>query len=117
MLEASLDKIRNVRRWLEDWLQTVHKDPDPASRRPDDLRIISRKLSEVDLALKQAPSSVVESEEWNREVSEYAEALRELRARLGNFDIMLRIRLANVSNSRARLEAINSWADLAKHIG
>ena len=117
MPESSLETIRDTRHWLEDWLQAVQTDPDPSSRPPDNLRAISRKLSEVDLALHKALPPLVESEEWKEELSEYAETLRELRARLGNFDIMLRMRLASVSNSRARLDAINSWADLAKQIG
>lgn len=117
MPQSSLDTIRDTRHWLEDWLHAVQADPDPSSCPPDNLRAISRKLSEVDLALHNALPPLVESEEWRAELSEYTETLRELRARLGNFDIMLRMRLANVSNSRARLDAINSWADLAKQIG
>jgi len=43
--------------------------------------------------------------------------LRELRARLRNFEITLRIRSVQMAKKQAHLGAVHCWADLAKHIG
>jgi len=117
MPESPLEVIREVRQTFRDWLDQVKKSPDPASQLAGELKRISELLHRVDLALKDAPAALVATGEWKTELLDYAETLRELRARLGNFEITLRIRASQMANKKAQLDAVHSWADLAKHIG
>jgi hypothetical protein len=117
MPEFPLDTIREVRQSFREWLDAVQKSPDPASQSRGELKRISELLSRVDAALRQASPALVATEAWKQEIVRYADILRELRARLGNFEITLRIRASQVANKKAQLDAVRSWADLAKHIG
>jgi recombinational DNA repair ATPase RecF len=117
MPDAPLEIIREVRQSLRAWLDQVQASPDPASQPPGELKRISELLKRVDAALKAASPDLKASEEWKQELAKYAEILRELRARLGNFEITLRIRSSQMANKRAQFDAVRSWADLAKHIG
>jgi len=112
-----LHVIQEVRQFLRDWLDAIQKSPDPASLPAGELKRISEKLKCVDGTLKQATPSLVASDLWKQELVKYSEVLRELRARLGNFEITLRIRSSQMANKKAQIDAIHSWADLAKHIG
>jgi hypothetical protein len=117
MGDSPLHIIQEVRQSFRDWLDQVQKSPDPASQPAGELKRISKLLKRVDAALEQASPALVASGEWKQELGKYAETLRELRARLGNFQITLRIRASQMANKKAQLDAIHSWADLAKHIG
>ncbi|MGA8221456.1 MAG: hypothetical protein WB780_07345 [Candidatus Acidiferrales bacterium] len=117
MADSPLDVIREVRQFFRVWLDQVQSSPDPASQPAGELKRISEQLKRVDAALKQASPSLAASEEWKQEIATYADILRELRARLGNFEITLRIRASQMANKRAQFDAVRSWADLAKHIG
>jgi hypothetical protein len=109
--------IREVRASLSDWLDEVRRLPDPTAQPHDIVRRISAQILSVDRVLRGAPPSVRASAEWKSEIAAYTEVLRELRARLNNFEITLRIRHNGVRNQRAKLGAVRSWSDLAKQIG
>ena len=51
------------------------------------------------------------------EIENYVATLQELRSRLGDFEIALRVQNAQMANKQAQLNALKSWVDLAKHIG
>lgn len=74
-------------------------------------------MNRVDAALRDAPQTLKERDDWKREVAQYTETLNELRARLRNFEITLRIRGVQMAKKQAHLGAVHCWADLAKHIG
>lgn len=116
-MPSSLEIIRQAHQSFKGWLETVRKLPDPSGHPPDVLNQIRLQLKIVDEALRQAPSSVVMTQEWREELAAYVETLREVRARLGNLEIMLRIRQAQAHTSQNRLSAVRSWSDLAKNIG
>jgi len=117
MAGSPLEVICEVRKWLRGWLDGVYNSPDPASRKADELQRISANLKRVDIALREASPELVASAEWKKEMGIYIGTLRELRARLGNFEITLRMRSLEVTNKQAQLSAVKCWAYLAKHIG
>jgi hypothetical protein len=117
MPDSPLNVISEVRQTFRAWLDQVQSSPDPASQPAGELKRISEQLKRVDSALKKASPLLAASEEWKQEIANYADTLRELRARLGNFEITLRIRSSQMANKRAQFDAVRSWADLAKHIG
>ena len=117
MSEPALDTLRGARQYFREWLDQTAKSPDPASQAPGTMKNISRRLKQTETALKEASPALAASEEWKQAVAEYTKTLRELRARLGNFEITLRIRGAQMAQKRTHLDAIHCWADLAKHIG
>ncbi len=91
--------------------------PIQAAQPPGTLEQISLQLKLVDQAVRDAEPGLLASQGWKDELAAYAETLTLVRARLGNFEIMLQIRRAQSANARTRIGAIHSWADLAKHIG
>jgi len=117
MTPTSLDIVRQVHQSLKNWLESVRKFPDPASQPSDLVDQIGQQLKLVDEAVRQAPPAVAQSQEWRDELTAYKETLREVRARLGNFEITLRIRQSQASKARNQIDAIRSWSDLAKNIG
>ncbi|MFY9805327.1 MAG: hypothetical protein WAK78_09380 [Candidatus Acidiferrales bacterium] len=117
MSEAALETLRATREYFRDWLEHAAKSPDPASHAPGTMKIMARRLKQAESALKEASPALTASGEWQQNVAEYVKTLRELRARLGNLEITLRIRTAQMAQKRTQLDAIHCWADLAKHIG
>ncbi len=109
--------VREVRSSLAAWLDAAHKLPDPSSHPPGTVRRISEQIRRVDAALCAAGPALKSSDEWKQEIAEYSQILRELRARLGNFEMALRIRRDQVRGKHAKLSIARSWSDLAKHIG
>jgi hypothetical protein len=116
-MDEPLEIVREIHQNLRDWLESVRQFPDPAGQPPGTLEQISKQLKRVDQAVGDAEPPLVASQAWRDELAAYAETLGQVRARLGNFEIMLQIRRAQSANARARIGAIRSWADLAKHIG
>jgi len=114
---SPLETIAQARRELGAWLQALANTPDPARQRPDSVPQISQLLQRVDAAVRSAAPEVTASAEWHNEVAAYAAMLRELRAVLGNFEVALRVRSAQLAGARARASAVGAWADLARHIG
>jgi hypothetical protein len=112
-----LETIAQARRELSAWLQALANAPDPARQRPDYVPQISKLLHQVDAAMRSAAPEITASAEWRDEVAVYAETLREIRTILGNFEIALRVRSAQLAGSRARASAVAAWAELARHIG
>lgn len=112
-----LSIIREVRLSLTEWLDAAHKLPDPGSHPSGTVRKIAAQIQSVSIALQVAPSALTASEEWKREIAAYKQILRELGARLGNFEMALRIRHNQMRSARTTLGAARSWSDLAKHIG
>lgn len=112
-----LGVVREVRISLTAWLDAARKLPDPTAQPPGTVQKIAAQVQMVNMALREAPLSVSASEEWKREIAVYTETLRELRARLNNFEITLRIRRNQMRDADANLGIARSWSDLAKHIG
>jgi hypothetical protein len=117
MAGSPIEVIEEVRKSLREWLDGVQKSPDPASRQPGELQKLSADLKRVDVALGEVSPGVGASMEWKKELEAYTLTLREMRARLGNFEVTLRIRSQDVAAKQLQLGAVKSWADLAKHIG
>jgi hypothetical protein len=109
--------IREVRLSLTEWLDAARKLPDPGSQPRGSIQKIAAQIQSVNSALQAAPPELSGTDEWKREIAAYKEILRELRARLGNFEMALRIRHHQMRDARANLGAARSWSDLAKHIG
>jgi DNA repair ATPase RecN len=116
-MDGPLEMVCEIHRNLREWLESVRKFPDPAGQPPGTLEQISQQLNRVDQAMRDAEPSLVATQAWRDEVAAYGETLRQVRARLANFEVMLQIRRAQSTNARTRIGAISSWADLAKHIG
>ncbi len=117
MESDSLATIRQVRASLTSWLDAAFKLPDPTAQPPGTLKGISAQIELVGAALRSVSPAVSATQEWKTEIAAYAEILRELRARLANFEIALKIRRNQMHAARANLRIARSWADLAKHIG
>jgi len=117
MEREPISVIREVRASLSAWLEMARRLPDPSAHPPGTVKKISEQIKRVDAAIRQASPSFKSSDEWKRESAEYSQTLRELRARLGNFEMALRIRRDQMRGKRATLSVARSWSDLAKHIG
>ncbi len=117
MSAAPVESLRKTCQFFNDWLEQTARSPDPASQAPGAMKAISRHLKQAEFALKDASPEIAQSNEWRQVVAEYVATLKELRARLANFEITLRIRTAQMAQKRTHLDAIHCWADLAKHIG
>jgi hypothetical protein len=115
--ESPLDILREARRNFGDWLIQANKSPDPSTHDRGEFSALARQLQIAEQAMRVAPSSLRASDAWKDETAEYARALREMKARLSNLEITLRIRSAQMSQKQVKLEVIRSWADLARHIG
>ena len=114
---SPVETVRQARQEFHAWLKAVESSPNPARQRPQALQRISQLLHEVDGAMRSATLAVTASSEWREEVVAYRETLRDLRAKLGSFDIILRIRKNQLTGARARASAASAWANLARHIG
>jgi hypothetical protein len=112
-----LRTIREVRAFLTRWLDSVRKLPDPSAQPPGTVQKLAGQIQLVTVALREASPALLASDEWKNEIAAYTEMLRELRARLGNFELALRIRQNQMRGKRANLGIVRSWSDLAKHIG
>jgi hypothetical protein len=115
--QAPLEVLRDARRYFRDWLEQTKRSFDPSSQDRDGLSEITKRVQVVTEAVSKAPDSLRSSEAWKKETADYALALREVKARLANFEITLRIRSAQMNRKQAKLDVIRSWADLARHIG
>jgi hypothetical protein len=117
MEREPLRVVREARTSLTVWLDAVRKLSDPAAQPRGTVKRLSALLQSVSVALQDASPALTASSEWKQETALYAEALRELRARLSNFEIALRIRQNQMRGTQANLRVARSWSDLAKHIG
>lgn len=117
MNSAALEAVCEARRNFRQWLDHTRKSPDPASQPRGAMKGLAANLRSVEAALRDVPEVVSGSAEWAQEIAQYTETLRELRARLRNFEITLRIRGVQMAKKRAHMGVVHSWADLAKHIG
>ena len=117
MSHAALERISEARRNFRQWLDQTRQSPDPASQPRGAMKGLATHLNRVEAAIRDVPAAVRGSDEWKQEITQYTETLRELRARLRNFEITLQIRGVQMAKKRAHLDAVHSWADLAKNIG
>jgi len=117
MSNSELETICEARRNFRRWLDQTRQSPDPASQPRGAMKGLAASLNRVEAVLRDAPQSVKAGDEWKNEVAQYTETLQELRARLRNFEITLRIRGVQMAKKQAHLGAVHCWADLAKHIG
>lgn len=116
MSESQLDTLRETRRYFRVWLDEIGKSPDPASQLSGVMAAISRNVKQAEAALNAAPPELRNSKEWKQAAVEYTETLREVSAKLGNCEIILRIRNGLMAQKRARLDVIHCWADLVRHL-
>ncbi|HVB88404.1 MAG TPA: hypothetical protein VNK23_17210 [Candidatus Dormibacteraeota bacterium] len=114
---SPVETVRQARREFQAWLEAVESSRNPARERPQALQRISQLLQEVDGAMRLATLDQTTSCEWREEMVTYRETLRDLRTKLGSFDIILRIRRNQLTGARARASAASAWANLARHIG
>jgi len=112
-----LATVRDVRVSMAQWLVAARKLPDPNAYPPETVPKLTAQIEAVNCALRSASSALTGTDEWKCELAAYAEVLRELRARLNNFEMMLRIRQNQTRGAQANLTAARSWSDLAKSIG
>jgi hypothetical protein len=117
MSDPKLEIVCEARKNFRLWLDQTRQSPDPASQPRGAMKGLAAHLRRVESALRDAPQDLTECDEWKQEVAQYAETLRELRARLRNFEITLQIRSVQMAKKQAHLGAVHSWADLAKSIG
>ena len=112
-----LATVREARLSMTQWLDAARKLPDPSAYPPETVPKLASQIESVNSALRTASSALSGTDEWKRELAAYADVLRELSARLNNFEMALRIRRNQTSGARAGLNAVRSWSDLAKSIG
>lgn len=117
MNEPQMEVLREARVCFRAWLDQAQKSPDPASQSPIAMKTIAGNLALVESALKEASPALRANMEWKEEIVEYIGTLRELRARLSNFEITLRIRNVQMAQKHSQLSVVRSWADLARQIG
>jgi hypothetical protein len=109
--------IREVRAALTSWLDAARTLPDPASRPLATVRYLAAQVQRADGVLRSLTPAVSATTEWKHEAALYAETLRVLRARLGNFEMALRIRRNQMRGAQTTISVARSWSDLAKQIG
>jgi hypothetical protein len=102
---------------MAQWLEIARKLPDPSAYPPETVPRLASQIESVNSALKTVSSGLTGTDEWKREIAAYAEVLRELRARLNNFEMTLRMRQNQRRGAQGNLNAARSWSDLAKSIG
>jgi len=112
-----LTVIREVHASLAAWLEEARKLPDPSAQPPDAVQTIGAQIELVNIALREATPAIAETPEWKKSVEAYSKTLHELRARLSNFEITLRIRQNQMRNTGTQIGVARSWSELAKHIG
>lgn len=112
-----LDKLREARVSMAHWLEAARKLPDPSTYPPETVPKLASQIESVNFALRSASSGLTGTDEWKREIAAYAEVLHELRARLNNFAMTLRIRQHQRRDAQGSLNAVRSWSDVAKSIG
>ena len=117
MKDSPIETIRNARLKFEKWLEQTRKSPDPWSQEPTTFREFATSLQAVEQALAEAPASLRAGDAWKKETTEYAGTLQEVKARLSNFEITLRIRNAQMARKQTSLDVVRSWADLARNVG
>jgi hypothetical protein len=117
MSYAALQTVREARRNFRQWLDETRQSPDPASQPRGAMKGLATNLNRVEVVLRDLSANVSGSDEWKKEIAQYTETLRELRARLRNFEITLQIRNVQMAKKRAHLGVVHCWADLAKNIG
>jgi hypothetical protein len=115
--DSPLDTIREARRVFREWLERMKKSPDPSSHAGEGFGDIAKQLQAVERALAGASTSLRASDDWKNEIAAYDSTLREVKARLANFEITLRIRGTQMNRKKEKLDAIRCWADLARNIG
>jgi hypothetical protein len=110
--------IREANQSLRRWLEGRRTSADPTeSQSPRFTQEISDVLRRAEQCILNAGPSEKASREWTEEVSSYAATLRELQSQLRRIEVTLRIRRQQMSRTRARLNIVHSWAELASHIG
>lgn len=102
---------------MAQWLEAARKLPDPSAHPSETVPKLASRIEAVNSALTAASSGLAGTDEWKREIAAYADVLRELRARLNNFEMTLRIRQNQRRGAQGSLSAVRSWSDLAKSIG
>jgi hypothetical protein len=112
-----LSIIREVRIALANWLDSTRKLPDPTAQPAGTVQKIAAQIHLVNVVLRETPSVISQTDDWRREIDEYTATLRELRARLNNFELTLRIRRNQLRDAGSNLTVARFWSDLAKHIG
>ncbi|HKV47574.1 MAG TPA: hypothetical protein VJN69_05740 [Candidatus Acidoferrales bacterium] len=112
-----LVRLREARVWMAQWLEVARKLPDPSAHPPETVPELASRIESVGFALRSASSGLAVTDEWKREIAAYTDVLRELRARLSNFEMTLRIRQNQRRGAQGSLSAVRSWSDLAKSIG
>jgi hypothetical protein len=112
-----LSIVREVRISLANWLDSTRKLPDPTAQPAGTVQRIAAEIHLVNVVLRETPPGIAETAEWRREIDAYTATLRELRARLNNFELTLRIRRNQLRDAGSNLTVARYWSDLAKHIG
>ena len=117
MNESSLTSLREARQNFLVWLGQMKKSPDPFSHPRSEFLELARQLQIAEQAIRTAPTSLRSSDDWKNETVEYIRVLKEVKARVANFEITLRIRGEQMKQKQVKLDVIRSWADLARHVG
>jgi hypothetical protein len=112
-----IELVRKSRLALCAWLAQNREFSLAVSQPHVTTQYISDQLSLAGRAICEAGPSDTASHAWRDEIARYVEMLRAVRARLGEFELALRIRNIEVSKARARIDALRSWSNLAMYIG
>jgi hypothetical protein len=114
---SPLEIVARAQREFRAWLDILADAADPSAQRMCAIDRISQMLREVDRAVQLAPPEMRAGEQWRTAIATYTDTLQQLRAKLGNLEIALRIRSSQIASARARASAVDAWANLARHVG
>jgi hypothetical protein len=73
-------------------------------------------LQEGNAALRAVLDESQRSDELERRIADYGHTLSELKSLLLHIETSLRVRAVILSQKRARMQALDSWASLARNI-
>ena len=116
-MPAPLDVVRAVQASLEQWLESARKLADPTAQPSGTVEQLAAQILSVDEAIRSVTPAVAKSAEWKAAVESYVATLHEVRARLNNLEITLRIRQSQMRDAKTTVGAARSWLDLVRHVG
>ncbi|MGH9758535.1 MAG: hypothetical protein ACRD4M_12425, partial [Candidatus Acidiferrales bacterium] len=109
--------LRNARQTFRGALDGLHSLPDPATFHPGILHELSRCVEQVARAISEVPPQLAAGKEWQTELRQYRDTLRELHDELSKLETHLRVRRAQMAKARTHLDAAQNWANLVQRIG
>lgn len=101
---------------LKAWIERSRNSPDPATEAKTSLKRVAMELLRAERAIAAMRSEDAHGAELRGETEEYRGTLAAMRAQIEHIEVILRMRAAKIKKRQAKIEALRSWAGLARNI-